>query len=197
MLLLRYIVNYILPNSAIYRVRHIANFAFTTIISTFFCIKKKQVFLHLLWELFLCLLRIKFWVLILFRNLLDKAVILSYNTTPAEEGTECCSLLRPHSLTMLFAPRWPHSFLCFLSCRPHVVVGMFSSLRSMLSFVASGVVFVWISHLQMMTTYHFLGHGFDHIFDHKQNRSTRRQDVTRVWKSRFCVAERAKKSKNG
>ena len=51
--------------------------------------------------------------------------------------------------------------------------------------------------LKMMTTYHFLGHGFDHIFDHKQNRSTRRQDVRRVWKSRFCVAERARKSKNG
>ena len=34
--------------------------------------------------------------------------------------------------------------------------------------------------------------GFDHIFDHKQNRSTRRQDVRRVWKSRFCVAERAR-----
>ena len=39
--------------------------------------------------------------------------------------------------------------------------------------------------------------GFDHIFDHKQIRSTRRQECTRVWKSRFCVAERAKKSKHG
>ena len=39
--------------------------------------------------------------------------------------------------------------------------------------------------------------GFDHIFDHKQIRSTRRQECTRVWKSRFCVAERARKSKNG
>ena len=39
--------------------------------------------------------------------------------------------------------------------------------------------------------------GFDHIFDHKQIRSTRRQECTRVWKSRFCVAERAGKSKNG
>ena len=39
--------------------------------------------------------------------------------------------------------------------------------------------------------------GFDHIFDHKQNRSTRRQECTRVWKGRFCVAESLRKSKNG
>ena len=44
-------------------------------------------------EFFLCLLRIKFWVLILFLNLLDKAAIVSYNTTPAEEGTRSGSPL--------------------------------------------------------------------------------------------------------
>ena len=44
-------------------------------------------------EFFLCLLRIKFWVLFLFRNILDKAAILSYNTTPAEEGRSNSLLL--------------------------------------------------------------------------------------------------------
>ena len=48
-------------------------------------------------ELFLCLLRIKFWVQILFSKSLDKSLPKSYNTTPAKEGMECCSLLRPHS----------------------------------------------------------------------------------------------------
>ena len=47
-------------------------------------------------ELFLCLLRIKFCVLILFRNGLDKATVLSYNTTPAEEGRD---------ISLLFAAR--------------------------------------------------------------------------------------------
>ena len=40
-------------------------------------------------ELFLCLLRIKFWVLILLLKGLDNLAFLSYNTTPAEEGCRC------------------------------------------------------------------------------------------------------------
>ena len=39
----------------------------------------------------------------------------------------CSSLLRPHSLTMLFAPRWPHSYRRFLPSRPHAAVGVFLS----------------------------------------------------------------------
>ena len=53
-------------------------------------------------ELFLCLLRIKFWVLILFRNLLDNRAILSYNTTPAEEG---------QGSSLLFAALPDHMFI--------------------------------------------------------------------------------------
>ena len=141
-------------------------------------------------ELFLCLLRIKFWVLFLFRNILDKAAILSYNTTPAEERRSSSLLLAvwlfwPH-VYHLFSNSWPHMevsafllcFLCFLSLSAEC----FSS--------ASTTPKRWphINHSIL---------GFDHIFDHKQNRSTRRQECTRVWKSRFCVAERSKKSKNG
>ena len=44
-------------------------------------------------ELFLCLLRIKFWVLNLLRKGLDNRAILSYNTTPAEEGRSSSPLL--------------------------------------------------------------------------------------------------------
>ena len=72
-----------------------------------------------------------------------------------------------------------------------------SSLLSMYFFSAGGANFGCIYRLKTRPhDYHSII-GFDHIFDHKQNRSTRRQDVTRVWKSRFCVAERARKSKNG
>ena len=35
-----------------------------------------------------------------FQGGLDNRLKKSYNTTPAEEGMECCSLLRPHILTM-------------------------------------------------------------------------------------------------
>ena len=92
---------------------------------------------------------------------------------------------------------WPHSFWCFLPGRPHAAIVVF--LLSFLFFSSLPAELFWeaLLHLKTMTTYYFLGYGFDHIFDHKQIRSTRRQECTRVWKSRFCVAERAKKSKNG
>ena len=63
--------------------------------------------------LFLCLLRIKFWVLNLMQNGLDNRLKKSYNTTPAEEGMECDSLFRPHSLTMYLLWAWPHVFVAF------------------------------------------------------------------------------------
>ena len=141
-------------------------------------------------ELFLCLLRIKFWVLFLFRNILDKAAILSYNTTPAEGGRSSSLLLA----AWLF---WPHVYHLFLWSWPHVEIGVlllysicFSSLPAE-QFLSASTTPNWWPHINHSVL------GFDHIFDHKQNRSTRRQDVTRVWKSRFCVAERSKKSKNG
>ena len=61
----------------------------------------------------------------LFSRGLDKALHKSYNTTPAEEGMECDSLLRPHDLTMWFDLCLTTYFRCFLSGRPHVVVAMF------------------------------------------------------------------------
>ena len=134
-------------------------------------------------ELFLCLLRIKFWVLILFRNLLDNRAILSYNTTPAEEGWRC-------------------SLLCLTTCLSSLIMRLttcsvrsVSSPLSMYFFSASGANF---EHFYRPKRWPHINHsvlGFDHIFDHKQIRSTRRQECTRVWKSRFCVAERAKKAK--
>ena len=141
-------------------------------------------------ELFLCLLRIKFWVLFLFRNILDKAAILSYNTTPSEEE---------RSSSLLFAARlfWPHVYHLSGWGWPHMAVGVFllcslqvSSLPAEEFLSASAVPNQWPHDNHSVL-------GFDHIFDHKQNRSTRRQECTRVWKSRFCVAERSKKSKNG
>ena len=95
---------------------------------------------------FLCLLRINFWVQILFSRGLDNRLKKSYNTTPVEEGMRCSSLLRPHNLTMWVERYWPHSFRCFLLNRPHVVVGMFSSLLSMLFFAADEIVFECIFH---------------------------------------------------
>ena len=142
-------------------------------------------------ELFLCLLRIKFWVLILLRKGLDNLAFLSYNTTPAEEGTRSNSLL---FATWLF---WPHVYHLSVWSWPHTAVGLFllcsrrfSSLPAKRFSSASTTPKSWphINHSVL---------GFDHIFDHKQNRSTRRQECTRVWKSRFCVAKRARKSKNG
>ena len=63
-------------------------------------------------EFFLWLLRIKFWVLILFRIGLDKDAILSYNTTPADEESALCSA-------------WPHSYHLFSGGWPHIGVGVF------------------------------------------------------------------------
>ena len=92
---------------------------------------------------------------------------------------------------------WPHVYHPFLWSWPHVAVCVFllwslciSSLPAERFSGASATPNQWPH------DYHSIL-GFDHIFDHKQNRSTRRQECTRVWKSRFCVAERAKKSKNG
>ena len=149
-------------------------------------------------EFFLCLLRIKFWVLNLLKIVLDKTGIVSYNTTPAEEGTRSSSLL--------FAT-WvaDHMFISSLSKVDHIwrllcflyLLSIFtlrslciSSLPAERFSSASTTPKAWphINHSVL---------GFDHIFDHKQIRSTRRQECTRVWKSRFCVAERARKSKNG
>ena len=67
---------------------------------------------------FLCLLRIKFWAWFLFINLLDKAAILSYNTTPAEVGRSSSLFLA----TWLF---WPHVCYLFVWGWPHIGVGMF------------------------------------------------------------------------
>ena len=69
---------------------------------------------------------------------------------------------------------WPHSFWYFLLSRPHVVFGVI--LRCSLCVFSLTTKRFWdaFSHLKMMTTYHFLGHGFDHILDHSHIRSTRR-----------------------
>ena len=74
---------------------------------------------------FLCLLRIKFWVQVLFQNGLDNRLKKSYNTTPAEKGMEYDSLLRPHSLTMWFDPWLTTSLSMFFIDRPHAVIGVF------------------------------------------------------------------------
>ena len=142
-------------------------------------------------ELFLCLLRIKFWVLILLLKGLDNLAFLSYNTTPAEEGTRSGSLLFDAWVC------WPHVYHLFLSGWPHVLVGVFL----LCSRCNHSLPAEWFSCASVTPkSWPHINHsvlGFDHIFDHKQNRSTRRQECTRVWKSRFCVAERSKKSKNG
>ena len=141
-------------------------------------------------ELFLYLLRIKFWVLILLLKGLDNLAFLSYNTIPAEEGTRSGSLL--------FAA-WvaDHMFISSLSKVDHICrsVCFFSALH--FSFLPAEQFSSASTALNRWPHINHSALGFDHIFDHKQNRSTRRQECTRVWKSRFCVAERSKKSKNG
>ena len=149
-----------------------------------------QLCQHPLKNFFLCLLRIKFWVLNLLKIVLDKAAILSYNTTPAKGGiTSLCScwlILSDHMFIISFC-KVDHilAVSVFLLCSRR-----FSSLPAE-RFLSASATPKTRPH-----DYHSIL-GFDHIFDHKQNRSTRRQECTRVWKSRFCVAERARKSKNG
>ena len=141
-------------------------------------------------ELFLCLLRIKFWVLILLLKGLDNLAFLSYNTAPAEGKTRISFLLLDACIL------WPHVYHLSVWVWPHVAIGMFllcspyvfSTMKQFSSAAATPKTRPHINHSAL---------GFDHIFDHKQNRSTRSQECTRVWKSRFCVAERARKSKNG
>ena len=70
-------------------------------------------------EPFLCLLRIKFWVLILLRKVLDKALHKSYNTTPAEGKTRSSSLL---FAAWFF---WPHIYHLIFHTWPHVVAKVF------------------------------------------------------------------------
>ena len=108
------------------------------------------------------------------RKGLDKVNLKSYNTTPAKEEMECCSLLRPHSLTMWFDLFLTTYFRCFLSGRPHAAVGVFLSCFLCSSSLPAELFWEALLHLKMMTTYHFLGHGFDHILDHSHIRSTRR-----------------------
>ena len=69
-------------------------------------------------ELFLCLLRIKFWALILLQKGLDKVFRKSYNTMPAKEGLG--NFLR--LATWLF---WPHVYHLFVWGWPHIGVGVF------------------------------------------------------------------------
>lgn len=123
------------------------------------------------------------------RKGLDKALHKSYNTTPAEEGW---------SSSLLFAAwfQWPHSYHLFSITWPHVAVGAFFPVLYVF-LLCQRSVFDRFYHLKARPHINHSVLGFDHIFDHKQNRSTRRQECTRVWKSRFCVAERARKSKNG
>ena len=141
-------------------------------------------------ELFLCLLRIKFWVLNLLKIVLDKGAILSYNTTPAEGGiTSLCSCWLILSDHMFIISRYEVDHMWQLVCLFSALCKFLLCRRS--NFRALLPPQNWWPHINHSAL------GFDHIFDHKQNRSTRRQECTRVWKSRFCVAERARKSKNG
>ena len=125
------------------------------------------------------------------RKGLDKSLHKSYNTTPAEGKTRSSSLL---FAAWFF---WPHIYHLIFHTWPHVVAKVFLLWSLFISSLPAEQI---PSASTTPKTRPHINHsvlGFDHIFDHKQIRSTRRQDVTRVWKSRFCVAERSKKSKNG
>ena len=63
-----------------------------------------------------CVSNFECWFL--FRNPLDKAAILSYNTTPAEE---VCGVL----CSLLLDFIWPHSYHLFMQSWPHMSVGAF------------------------------------------------------------------------
>ena len=107
-------------------------------------------------ELFLCLLRIKFWVLIFIfegpciplavycvklvaydrrvanklRKGLDKALHKSYNTTPAEEWWR-------YSLLLAAWFFWPHVYHLFSDGWPHMAVGVFFFALSVFTFNSS------------------------------------------------------------
>ena len=138
-------------------------------------------------------------------SLLTAYQILSADFIAKGAWQSCISKLqynicrRRTRFSLLFAAciLWPHVYHLSVWVWPHVLVGVFllcsrcnHSLPAEQISSASTAQKLWphINHSAL---------GFDHIFDHKQNRSTRRQECTRVWKSRFCVAERARKSKNG
>ena len=89
-----------------------------------------------------------------------------------ERGAVLCSLL----LDFI----WPHVYHLFLWSWPHVEIGMlllysicFSSLPAE-QFSSASTTPNWWPHINHSVL------RFDHIFDHKQNRSTRRQECTRV-----------------
>ena len=69
---------------------------------------------------------------------------------------------------------WPHSYRRFMPGRPHAMIGVFLSCFLCSSSLPDKLFWDTLSHLKTMTTYHFLGHGFDHILDHSHIRSTRR-----------------------
>ena len=141
-------------------------------------------------ELFLCLLRIKFWVLIL---ICEPSWQIRFSKLQYNIGR------RGMSWPLLLATciLWPHENHLILRSWPHVSVGVFVLCSLRISPLPADQISSaspprnWWPHINHSVL------GFDHIFDHKQIRSTRRQECTRVWKSRFCVAERARKSKNG
>ena len=142
-------------------------------------------------EPFLCLLRIKFWVLIFImrRTWQIRFSKLKYNTC-RRRNTE-----RLYALCCLSC--WPHVYHFSVWGWPHVAFGVFLLCSWCISSLPAERFSSASTTPKSRPHINHSALGFDHIFDHKQNRSTRRQDVTRVWKSRFCVAERARKSKNG
>ena len=141
-------------------------------------------------ELFLCLLRIKFWVLIFICEPTWQIRFskLQYNTCRRRMkvfSALCCWFYLTTCLSSLVmrlttCGGWHVYSLLFM-------VFLLPTER----FSTAATTPNWWPHINHSVL------GFDHIFDHKQNRSTRRQECTRVWKSRFCVAEWARKSKNG
>ena len=97
---------------------------------------------------------------------------LKYNTCGGRNGAVLFSdhIFWPCNLLC----DWPHNYRRFPSGRPHAAVGVFLFYSLYFSSLPTELFWEALLHLKMMTTYHFLGHGFDHIFDHKRIRSTRR-----------------------
>ena len=147
-------------------------------------------------EFFLCLLRLKFECWFYCKRAWQSCVSkLQYNTCRRRTRFSLLSadwFYLTTCLSALYLRLTTYSGWCVSSLRYQFLLSVL-----LLFFSAGGVIFECIYRLKTRPHGNHSVLGFDHIFDHKQNRSRRRQDCTRVWKSRFCVAERARKSKNG
>ena len=129
----------------------------------------------------------------IFSRGLDKYDFVSYNTTPAEEGWGSSLLLAAWLLPdhMFIISRCEVDHIIAIDIQRLMWYTIGGSIRrtdfgrciKAFALMSCEASFLFSSALFTPKTRPHINHsilGFDHIFDHNQNRSTRRQECTRV-----------------